>query len=243
MSITLPYDLHLHSCLSPCCDADMTPGNIVGMAALAGLRVAALSDHNTCQNCPPFLQHAKKAGLIALPACELTTREEVHILCLFAALDAAMAFSGYLYGRLPDILNDTEIYGAQILIGDDDRPRGLEPRLLLSAADIGVYEISKLMRSYGGLAVPAHIDRPSFSLLSNLGFYDPAMDFPVMELSQNADETVLRLAHPELNGVRFIRSSDAHTLAGICDAENFIAVEEATPEGVLTALHQLTIDE
>ena len=38
------YDLHLHSCLSPCGDMDMTPNNIVNMAKLLGLDVIALTD-------------------------------------------------------------------------------------------------------------------------------------------------------------------------------------------------------
>jgi len=238
MSVTLAYDLHLHSCLSPCSDADMTPGHIAGMAALCGLRVVALTDHNTVMNSPSFLRFAAQAGLIALPAMELTTREEVHILCLFAAQDAALAFSEVVYARLPDIPNNEAIYGPQVLIGADGRPLGHEPRLLLSAADIGTQEVSALVGSYGGLAVPAHIDRPSFSLLANLGSYDPAMDFPLMELSPQADEPAVRRAHPELDGTRFIRNSDAHTLAGIHDAAHFLTVEEATPAGVLEALRR-----
>jgi PHP family Zn ribbon phosphoesterase len=232
----LYYDLHLHSCLSPCGDEEMAPGNIAGMAALCGLQAVALSDHNTCGNCAPFLAAARAVGLIALPGMELTTREEVHVLCLFPGLPEAEAFAAYVYARLPDIPNDEAVFGPQLFTGDGDAPQGREPRLLLSAADVGLYDTAALVRAHGGLAIPAHIDRPSFSLLANLGFYDPAMNFPVMELSHRADETALRAAHPELEGVRFIRNSDAHRLEDIRDAQNALHVGVPTAEGVLGAL-------
>lgn len=52
-------ELHIHSCLSPCADDDMTPANIAGMALLAGADVAALTDHNSTDNCPAFLPPAR----------------------------------------------------------------------------------------------------------------------------------------------------------------------------------------
>ncbi len=236
MSVSLFYDLHMHSCLSPCGDDDMTPYNVAGMAALCGLQVIALSDHNTCGNCAPFLAAAAEAGLIALPAMELTTSEEVHVLCLLPTLEAARAFSDYVYGRLPDFPNDESIFGRQVRMGEADTVLGVEPRLLTSATDIGLYDVAALLASYGGAAIPAHIDRPSFSLLANLGFYDPSMGFSVMELTAAADEGALRKAHPELAGVRFIRNSDAHYLHQIPEAGKTLTVEAATAEGVLRAL-------
>ena len=88
----LYYDLHIHSCLSPCGSEDMTPYNIAAMAALKGLDVIAVTDHNSCKNCPAVLAAAKEYGVLALPGMELTTSEEVHAVCLFETLDAAMAF-------------------------------------------------------------------------------------------------------------------------------------------------------
>ena len=86
------YDFHIHSCLSPCADNDMTPGNIAGMASLAGLRIVALTDHNTCRNCPGFMQAAERFGLIAVAGMELTTAEDIHMVCLFERLEEALAF-------------------------------------------------------------------------------------------------------------------------------------------------------
>ena len=95
------YDLHIHSCLSPCGDRDMTPNNIVNMALLAGLDMIALTDHNSCKNCPAFLRVAEQAGLVALPGMELCTAEECHVVCLFPTLDAAMAFDAMVETTLP----------------------------------------------------------------------------------------------------------------------------------------------
>ena len=111
MTEQLYYDLHLHSCLSPCGDNDMTPSNIAGMAALKGLDVIALTDHNSCRNCPALLRAAAHFGLVALPGMELCTMEEVHVLCLFANLNDALDFDAAVYPHILPISND-EAYSA-----------------------------------------------------------------------------------------------------------------------------------
>ena len=77
------YDLHLHSCLSPCGSEDMTPADLAAMCALAGLDIVALTDHNTCGNCAAFCRAAEARGLLALAGMELCTAEEIHVICLF----------------------------------------------------------------------------------------------------------------------------------------------------------------
>ncbi|MDR1158910.1 MAG: PHP domain-containing protein [Oscillospiraceae bacterium] len=232
------YDLHIHSCLSPCGDTDMTPGNIVGMAALCGLQIIALSDHNTCRNTPAFAACAERAGLLALPAMELTTREEIHVLCLLPALPAAAAFSDYVYRRLPDIRNDEAIFGAQLVMDAQDTVIGREPRLLTSAADIGIYDVAALATSYGGVALPAHVDRPSFSLFANLGFFDPAMGFTAVEISAYTEPEVFRRTHPGLEGLMTVQNSDAHELGCIQDAARVLDIRDMTPQAVIAALRR-----
>ena len=155
------YDLHIHSCLSPCGDKDMTPANIAGMAKLAGLSVVAVSDHNTTRNCRAFFECAKQYDLLAVPAMEINTKEEVHVLCLLPSLAAAEDFDFFVYERLPDIKNKPDFFGEQLIMDSKDNVIGMEDRLLTTAADISVYEIVDVLKSYGGLAVPAHIDRTS----------------------------------------------------------------------------------
>ena len=105
------YDLHLHSCLSPCGDEDMTPNNIVNMSALLELDIIALTDHNSLKNCPAFFKVAENSNIVAVTGCELTTSEEIHVVCLFEFLDDAMRFDRFLESRRPPIKNKSEIFG------------------------------------------------------------------------------------------------------------------------------------
>ena len=234
----LYYDLHLHSCLSPCGSDDMTPANLAGMCMLAGLDVAALTDHNTVGNCRAFCRAAENLGLLALPGMELTTREEVHVVCLFPGLEEAEDFGALVYSRLPDRPNDAAIFGRQLQMNEYDELLGEEERMLAGASDVGVYEAAELAKSRGGIAYPAHVDRPSFSLLSNLGLWDPAMGFCLAELSRLGDPAKWG-ARSDLNGVPFITSSDAHYLHEVPDAAHQLNVEEATPQGIIDALYRL----
>ena len=120
------FDLHFHSCLSPCGDGAMTPATIAGLCKLAGLDVAALTDHNTCGNCAAFCQACQAYGLLGLPGMELCTAEEVHVVCLLPDLAAADAFSRMVYDRLPPLENDRDIFGPQIYMDADDNVLGEE---------------------------------------------------------------------------------------------------------------------
>ena len=110
------YDLHIHSCLSPCGDDDMTPANIAGMAAVKGLDVIALTDHNSCRNCPAAMYHGIQYGVTVIPGMELTTQEEVHVICLFPDLENALAFDDLVYEKLMPVRNREDIFGKQQII-------------------------------------------------------------------------------------------------------------------------------
>ena len=120
----LYYDLHIHSCLSPCGDKDMTPANIAGMAAVKGLDVIALTDHNSCRNCPAAMRHAEDLGITLIPGMELTTSEEVHVVCLFPTLEAAMDFDQYVYLHLLPVKNRPDIFGEQLILDEKDQITG-----------------------------------------------------------------------------------------------------------------------
>lgn len=172
------YDLHLHSCLSPCGSEDMTPADLAAMCALAGLDIVALTDHNTCGNCAAFCRAAEARGLLALAGMELCTAEEIHVICLFPDTGRAEEFGRLVYGRLPPIANRPEIFGRQLYMDDGDGVLGEEPRFLGGASSISLAEVPGLAASCGGTAFPAHIDRPSFSLLGVLGLWEPSLGFP-----------------------------------------------------------------
>ncbi len=228
------FDLHMHSCLSPCGGEDNTPANLAAMCALAGLEIVALTDHNTVGNCAAFCDAAERNGLLALPGMELTTREEAHVVCLFETLAGAEAFGAYVRAHLPAVPNDPALFGPQVLMDAGDTVLGEETAFLAGATDIGIYEAAGLAAQYGGLAYPAHIDRPSFSLLSNLGLWDDNMGFPLAEVSKNCPPDLFD--RPDLRGVRHITACDAHYLDQIPDAHQYMELEAPTPALVLNWL-------
>lgn len=215
----------------------MTPATIAGMCRLSGLDAAALTDHNTCGNCPAFCAAAQAYGLLAIPGMELCTLEEVHVVCLFPDLERAMAFSGQVYTRLSGLDNDVGIFGPQVYMDADDNVLGEEPKMLAGATTIGVYEVKDLVEKYGGVAYPAHIDRPSFSLLSNLGLWDPGLGFPLAEVSRQCPPDLLRV-RGDLKGVNAVTGCDAHYLEQIPEAAQFMEVPARSPEAVLAWLRR-----
>jgi len=237
--ISLTYDFHLHSCLSPCGDEDMTPGNIAGMAVVKGLEMVALTDHNTCKNCPAFLKIAADYGLLAIPGMELTTQEEVHVLCLFAKLDDAMAFDAYVEERMIPFPNNEEIFGRQIIRDEEDEICGSLPNLLINATSIGFDEVYDAVTQFHGIMVPAHLDKSTTSLISNLGFVPDGSRFTCFELRHLSNLHKYREDHPYLRGCNVISSSDAHYLEDMMDPGYSLMIEEKTPAAVLAAINEV----
>lgn len=232
----LSYDLHIHSCLSPCGDDDMLPSNIVGMAALKGLDVIAVTDHCSCKNCPAVEKLAAAYGIVALFGMELTTQEEVHVLCLFDNVTAAMDFGELVRSYYQPILNNPEIFGKQQVVNEDDEIIGEEETLLINATDIRFDEVFGLTEKYGGVMIPAHIEKKANSLLSNLGFVPEDSRFPCFEMKHIGYLDELREKHPYLKKSRVITNSDAHYLEYINEPVNFIEARERTAQAVLEAL-------
>ena len=232
----LSYDLHIHSCLSPCGDNDMLPSNIVGMAALKGLNVIAVTDHNSCGNCPAVMKLAEAYGVTAIPGLELTTEEEVHVVCLFPELKNAMAFSEYVHSCLMAVKNDENIFGDQRFIDEDDNILATEPYLLINATTIGFDDVYKTVSDYGGIMIPAHIDKSTTSLLSNLGFILPTNKFRCAEVKHIGLLDELVSTHRYLKSCTIINNSDAHYLQDINEPVNFIETKSESIPDILSAL-------
>jgi len=214
----------------------MTPANIVGMAALKGLDVIAVTDHNSCKNCPAVLHFAKEYGIVALPGMEVCTSEEVHAVCLFDHLDKAMEFDEYVYERLLAFPNNEEIFGKQQIYNKEDVLSGTVPNLLINSVDISFDQLWGLVRSYGGVMFPAHIDKSANSLLSNLGFVPPDSQFKTAEVKDLTRLHELRKKNPYLEGCRIISNSDAHYLEDIHEPRLTIEAEEKSMAAVVRAL-------
>lgn len=231
------YDLHIHSCLSPCGADDMTPNNLVNMAALAGLQVIAVADHNTTRNVPAAVKVGAQAGVLVVPAMELTTKEDIHVLCLLPDVEQAEALRQYVYERLPQRKNRPKAFGNQYVMDENDEILEEEPQLLSFGADIGIYEVRELLERFGGLAVPAHIDRASYSLIGVMGLVDRSMGFSVYETTIDCDRQALMEKYQFCGG--FLSNSDAHDLTAIRDAERALEIAEWTPAAVIDAVRKL----
>ncbi len=228
----IKYDFHIHSCLSPCGDGDMTPGNLVNMAKIMGYDAIALTDHNTSGNCESAMHFGKAVGLTVIPGIELCTAEEVHIVCLFSTLEKAAAFSDYVYSTLPPVKNKPQIFGEQAFCNKDDELCGYEEKLLITASSISTGKVAELVKEYGGICYPAHIDRSSFSIISNLGTIDESFGFRFAEIYDLSKEAELKEKYPYLNSMKIISDSDAHYLDKMRPENNFIEVEENSIKGI-----------
>lgn len=222
----LYYDLHIHSCLSPCGDNDMSPYNLVNMAKIFGYDIIALTDHNTCKNCGSAMKIGEKIGITVVPGMELCTSEEIHNVCLFPDLDKAMAFSEYIYGTLPPVKNREKIFGEQLIMDCEDGIIGKEEILLTTASSVSISELDELVKKYGGVSYPAHIDRNSYSIISSLGDFPYEVESRCFELTPKAKAEDYLEKYPATKGRLIIRSSDAHYLTNMREPEFMIDLPE-----------------
>jgi hypothetical protein len=228
-------DLHLHSCLSPCGDLDASPRAIAERAASLGLDLIALTDHNSALNCPTFAETTKQAGITALFGLEATTREEVHVLCLFPTPEAALEMGETVYASLPEIPLIPERYGDQVYVDSEDMILGEVEKHLIYACDYSMEELLEMVHASGGLFIPAHIDRAVNSVYSQLGFL-PEGPYDAVEVTK-WPSPVDTLGTPVVSG------SDAHFTSDIgirgftfeSDAPTFYGLKAALAHGSITS--------
>ena len=220
------YDLHIHSCLSPCADDEATPANIAGIAALNGLQIAALTDHNTTRNCPAFCEAAKHYGLIPIPGMELTTSEDIHVICLFRTLEAAVSFDRVIAQERVRVRNRPEIFGDQLVMDADDTILDHEQDLLINETRLSLKDAFLLCQEYGGVCYPAHIDRSSNGILAALGAFPDVPRYTAYELNRADAGEEYRNKYPNIRELSCVVSSDAHALENISEAKHFFELED-----------------
>jgi len=208
------YDLHIHSALSPCGDNDMTPCNIVNMAAIKGLNCISITDHNSCKNVLSAIKAAADLPLLVIPGMEVQTSEDVHMLCYFRTIEAAAQLEAEIE-KNPFIKNREDIFGEQLIMDEEDNVLSKEERLLVNSCGFSMSELTSLCRRLGGVAIPAHIDKSAYSVISNLGFIPPEENFIAVEFSPKASEE-FKNHYLEYNS--FV-NSDAHYLENISEPE------------------------
>lgn len=224
------YDFHIHTTASPCGDELMTPHNIVLMSVLKGLDVIAITDHQTVTNCEAVMKVGKKHGLLIIPGMEIECNEEFHMIALFQNLVSAYAMEKWLWQYLPPIENRPSIFGEQWKMDEKDACIGKIKQLLLVAAEVSAKDILEEARKLKAWIYPAHIDRNSYSILSNLGSIPEEYHLSTLEISKDASYSQYQ---KDYQNYQIIQSSDAHYLEQISERENFIEKDLLTSYGLI----------
>ncbi len=228
-------DLHVHTVLSPCAEVEMIPPFIVAQARQLGLSLIAITDHNSAENVAAVIEAARQTGLTVLPGMEVESREEAHIICLFDAVEQALAWQEEVYAHLPPLKNREETFGAQFVVDAEGQYVRTNDRLLLTSTSLSVNEVVKGVRALGGLPLPAHVDRPSYSLIANLGFIPPDLGLAAVEISSRTSPDEVRARFPQLQDYNLVVSGDAHRLNEMV-ARTMVKVREPTVAELALAL-------
>lgn len=205
-------DLHIHSVLSPCGGLDMSPVNIVRNALMKKLDIIAITDHNSTRHCESAVEIGKKNGITVLAGAEINTKEEIHCLTFFETIGKAHKFQQYLDENLVVIQNKPSLFGPQYVVDADENILDEEPRLLIASLRAGIEEIASVVSELGGIYIPAHINRKSNSLYSQLGFLSSTLKVDALEISPDRDLEQFMKDHPEIMQYQLISNSDAHNL-------------------------------
>jgi len=228
-------DLHIHTCLSPCCESRMSPRRIVEQARLRRLDIIGICDHNSAENVACAKKVGEKEGLAVIGGIEVTSQEEVHILALFDKDKELLELANLIYENLPGE-NDERAFGEQIVVNENDEVLNFNNRLLIGATMLPLHQIVDRIHSLSGLAIASHIDRESFGIIGQLGFVPDGLELDGLEVSPRLS---LREAQPKLGeafGFPLVTFSDAHILEDIGQSFTCFEIEEANVKEIRKAL-------
>jgi hypothetical protein len=208
-------DLHIHTCLSPCAELDMTPSAIVKAASEKKIDIIAITDHNSAENVVATRKAAENFNITVFAGMEITSSEEAHILALFDKVEDIMKLQEIVYANLLPGENDEKRFGEQIVVNEKDEVLAFNKRLLIAATKLTAHSIVNTIRSLGGLAIASHIDKDTFSIISQLGFIPEDLKFDALEMSPKIDRKKADILFEQYNSFAWVSSSDAHYLADI----------------------------
>lgn len=229
-------DLHIHTVLSPCGDVEMTPLKIIDRAVEEGLGVIGITDHNSTLNCLEIKNVGEERGVFVLSGAEITTREEVHVLC-FVEEEKLSDLQSFIEKSILKIPNNPEVFGYQLAVNRNEEVVEEVEYLLINAIDKSIEEVCEFIRSLSGIFIPAHIDKGSNSVYSQLGFLPFGMDADALEVTKNADTSAMTSRDKSIRGRNFIKSSDAHYPDQIGSAYTILNMDEFSFSAVKRALH------
>jgi hypothetical protein len=229
---TFTADLHIHTCLSPCAELDMTPLRILRRAREAGLDLVAIADHNSAENTGAAVALGREMGITVLPGMEIASSEEVHVLAIFREAGDALDMQELVYRSIP--VGAVEIDEYQVIVNERDEVLGFNSRLLIGATDMKLETLVQEIHGRGGLVVASHVDRGAFSISSQLGFAPEGLAFDAFEVIDEQAAAPALMFHPRTPRVQ---SSDAHRLEDIGARSTELHMEAPTFEELAMALH------
>jgi len=226
-------DLHVHTCLSPCAELDMSPTAIAEQARVKKIDLLGICDHNSAENVTSVIKAARRLKICVLPGLEVTSQEEVHVLALFDDQEAAFRVQKQIYRNLPG-KNNEQAFGLQAVVNENGEVLGLNEKLLISASRLSIEEVIKLIHRNKGIAIASHIDREGFSLISQLGFIPEGLELDALEISPATSfKEAENKFRPRLPLVSF---SDAHNLHEIGRSSTILYIEKGTINEIKKAL-------
>ena len=228
-------DMHIHSCLSPCADVQMSPKRIVDRCCERGLDIIAICDHNSAENTVAAMRVGIHQGLTVLPGLEICSREEVHILALFEDPEQATVMQAFVYAHLIE-KNNPELFGDQWVVNEVDEVQETNTRLLIGATQLDVRTIVDKIHSTGGLSIASHVDRPAFGIIGQLGFIPPDLELDGVEISRRMSIHEARETIAGIEDLPCVTSSDAHYLDDIGKVHTLFRMPDPTVEEIRLAL-------
>lgn len=232
-------DLHIHSCLSPCADLDMTPRKIVAITLERGLDIIAISDHNASENIPAAMKAAEGKPLTIIPAMEVASIEEAHLLALFEGMDQIKLFQKIVYDNLLSFGVDQRLIEEQVIVNENDEVEGFNDHLLFGAVELSFQQLVSEVHRLDGLAIASHIDRESFSIIGQLGFIPNDLPLDALEISYQTSLEQAKMLYPDARCFPLIKSSDAHYLDDIGRQRTRLLLEQPTWKEIKMALKNI----
>ncbi len=228
-------ELHIHTVLSPCASVEMIPPLIIQEAKSKGINLIAITDHNSIDNIQSVMEAAEGSNLVVLPGIELQTREEIHSICLFDTLGQARNFFHEIEPSFPKIKNKSDYFGEQYIVDKTGNFLHKEKRLLITSSTLSLNDAIKIVRSAGGLLIPAHVNRTAYGLFPVLGFIPEDTDLHIFEISRDITSSEAIEKYPQLKDKYLIQNGDAHFLEDIIGYNQFL-IKEPTVNEIQLAL-------
>jgi len=227
-------DLHIHTCLSPCAELNMTPKRIINEAKSRHLDIIGLCDHNSCENVIIGEKIGNIQGIKIIGGIEITSSEEVHILAIFDDDENLLKLQKFIYENL-DGINDEKAFGMQVVVNENDEVVNFNKKLLIGATTLPVKKWVDLVHSLNGLVIASHIDREGFGIIGQLGFIPDDLELDALEISPKITFEEAKLRINQVNNFPVITGSDAHYLNDIGKSFTRFLIKEPTVKEIKMA--------